>query len=90
MDKKIKSYRRLPSKPPGPKFQCCTKLYIASSALGFVFFAGSSIYGSIPNLSHWLVPGGRFATACRLSPDVLLSCCDMMSKAFPLIMCKAK
>ena len=38
MDKKIKPYRRLPSKPPGPKFQCCTKLYIASSALGFDFF----------------------------------------------------
>ena len=38
MDKKIKPYRRLPTKPPGPKFQCCTKLYIASSALGFDFF----------------------------------------------------
>ena len=37
MDKKIKLYRRLPSKPPGPKFQCCTKLYIVSSALGFDF-----------------------------------------------------
>ena len=37
MDKKIKPYRRLPSKPPGPKFQCCTKLYIVSSALGFDF-----------------------------------------------------
>ena len=37
MDKKIKPYRRLPSKPPGPKFQCCTKLYLVSSALGFDF-----------------------------------------------------
>ena len=37
MDKKIKPCRRLPSKPPGPKFQCCTKLYLVSSALGFDF-----------------------------------------------------
>ena len=37
MDKKIKPYRCLPSKPPGPKFQCCTKLHIVSSALGFDF-----------------------------------------------------
>ena len=37
MDKKIQPYRRLPSKPPGPKFQCCRKLYIVSSALGFDF-----------------------------------------------------
>ena len=40
MDKKIKPYRRLPSKPPGPKFQCCTKLYLVSSALGFDFSTG--------------------------------------------------
>ena len=26
MDKKIKPYKRLSSKTPGPKFQCCTKL----------------------------------------------------------------
>ena len=38
MDKKIKPYRCLPSKPPGPKFQSCTKFYIASSAFGFDFF----------------------------------------------------
>ena len=31
--------RSNPSKPPGPKFHCCTKLYIASLALGFVFLA---------------------------------------------------
>ena len=40
-------------------------------------------------------PGRRFAraAACRLSPDVLLSCCGTSKafrKAFPLIMCKAK
>ena len=29
--------RSNPSKPPGPKFHCCTKLYIASLALGFFF-----------------------------------------------------
>ena len=38
MDKKIKPYRRLPSNPPGPKFQCCTKLYMVSSALRFDIF----------------------------------------------------
>ena len=37
MDKNIKPYRCLPSEPPDPKFQCCTKLYIVSSALGFDF-----------------------------------------------------
>ena len=47
---------------------------------------------SIPNLYKPLAASlvHFFATACRLSPDVLLSCCDMMSTAFPLIMSKAE
>ena len=51
MDKKIKPYRGLPNKAPGPKFQCGTKLYIASFVLGFDFLStgkrliSSSIYG---------------------------------------------
>ena len=34
MDRKIKPYRRLQIKTPGPKFQCCTKLYLASLRSG--------------------------------------------------------
>ena len=36
---KIKPYRRLPNKAPGPRFQCCTKLYTASSVLVFYFLS---------------------------------------------------
>ena len=32
MDRKIKPYRRIQIKTPGPKFQCCTKFYLASPA----------------------------------------------------------
>ena len=32
MDRRIKPYRRLQIKTPGPKFQCCTKFYLASPA----------------------------------------------------------
>ena len=38
MDKKIKPHRHLPSKTPHPKFQCCTKLYLTSSAFRVWFF----------------------------------------------------
>ena len=35
---KIKPHRHLPSKTPHPKFQCCTKLYLTSSAFRVWFF----------------------------------------------------
>ena len=38
MDKKIKPHRHLPSKTPHPKFQCCTQLYLTSSAFRVWFF----------------------------------------------------
>ena len=39
MEKKIKPYRCLPSKPPGPKFQCCTKLHIYPLREGLIFLS---------------------------------------------------
>ena len=37
--KKIKPYKRLPSKPPGPKFQYCTKLHTYPLCEGLFFLS---------------------------------------------------
>ena len=76
MDRKIKPYRRLQIKTPGPKFQCCTKLYLASLRSGRMGSVSGSLELQETSSEMCATPilpwPGLASCSCRLLSSIFL------------------